>query len=260
MGTSKGYISKPRNHCPARNLLCSQANVLITSGGYACLADFSLLTMVSDQSTVIPSCIEGGTIQWMSPELIYPESFDLEKIRPTKESDWYALGMVIYEVLSGQTPFTPWRAPLVIQKVLNGERPGRPRGEGGARFTDGIWEMLELCWKHRPGERTGAKTVLQCLERASSLPWPPPDMDEIVETDVDERSDAATSGSGMFSVSTTVSQTHPQLPPWHSRPDNYTWRKRPPGSITKSSSSCDSGLQHNSPTSIQFTCLPRQCS
>ena len=260
MGTSRGYASKLCSHCHPCNLPCSQANVLITNDGYACLADFSLLTMASDQSTVIPSCIEGGTIQWMSPELIYPESFDLEKIHPTKESDCYALGMVIYEVLSGQTPFTPWRAPLVIQKVLNGERPGRPRGEGGARFTDGIWEMLELCWKHRPGERTGAKTVLQCLERASSLPWPPLDMDEIVETDVDERSDAATSGSGMFSVSTTVSQTHPQLPPWHSRPDDYTWRKRPPGSITKSSSSCDSGLQQNPTTSIQFTCLPRQCS
>ena len=100
--------------------------------GYACLADFSLLTMASDQSTVIPSCIEGGTIQWMSPELIYPESFGLEKIRPTKESDCYALGMGIHEVLGGQIPFTQWGAPLVIQKVLNGERPGRPRGEGGA--------------------------------------------------------------------------------------------------------------------------------
>ena len=67
----------------------------------------------------------------MSPELIYPESFGLEKIRPTKESDCYALGMGIHEVLSGQIPFTPWGGPLVIQKVLNGERPGRLRGEGG---------------------------------------------------------------------------------------------------------------------------------
>ena len=219
---SKGYISKPHSHCPARNLPCSQVNVLITNDGYACLADFGLLAMALDQSTVIPSCIEGGTIQWMSPELIYPKSFGLEKIRPTKESDCYALGIVIYEVLSGEIPFTPWRAPLVIQKVLNGDRPDRPRGEGGELFTNGIWEMLELCWKHRPDERTGAKTVLQCLERASSPPWPPPDMDEIVETDVDERSDVETSGSGMLSISSTVFQTHPQPPSWHSRPDNYT--------------------------------------
>ena len=50
--------------------------------------------------------------------------------------------------------------PLVIQNVLNGERPGRPRGEGGTLFTDGISEMLKLCWKHRPDERINAKAVL----------------------------------------------------------------------------------------------------
>ena len=43
----------------------------------------------------------GGTRRWMSPELLDPERFGMpesENNRPTKQSDCYALGMVIYEV------------------------------------------------------------------------------------------------------------------------------------------------------------------
>ena len=34
----------------------------------------------------------------MSPELLYPKKYGLKECRPTKPSDCYALGMVIYEV------------------------------------------------------------------------------------------------------------------------------------------------------------------
>ena len=54
----------------------------------------------------------------MSPELIDPEVFGLKKSLPTKESDCYAPGTVIYEVLGGWTPFSPCKAPAVMRKVL----------------------------------------------------------------------------------------------------------------------------------------------
>jgi serine/threonine protein kinase len=38
-----------------------------------------------------------GTLRWMSPELLDPEGFGSNG-GPTRESDRYALGMVIYEV------------------------------------------------------------------------------------------------------------------------------------------------------------------
>ena len=40
----------------------------------------------------------GGTTRWMSPELLYPEGYGTSDGRPTKQSDCYALGMVVYEV------------------------------------------------------------------------------------------------------------------------------------------------------------------
>ena len=42
----------------------------------------------------------GGTYRWMSPELLDPDRFGVSQAegdRPTRQSDCYALGMVIYE-------------------------------------------------------------------------------------------------------------------------------------------------------------------
>ena len=121
----------------------------------------------------------------MSPELVDPGHFNSEG-RPTKESDCYALGMVIYEVLSGRAPFAPFTAPHVIWKVLKGERPERPKGKEGALFTDELWEMLGLCWRQQPGERTSAKDVPRCLEKTSLLPRLHFDVTGTVETSVGE--------------------------------------------------------------------------
>jgi serine/threonine protein kinase len=108
----------------------------------------------------------------MSPELLDPERFGLDKGRPTKESDGYALGMVIYEVLTGQPPFMPLKDLMVSRKVTEGERPGRPEGERGTWFTDDLWKMLGLCWASDAHCRPSIKAVRECLKRVSSA-WKP---------------------------------------------------------------------------------------
>ena len=189
--------------------------------------------MAVGQSTDTSLLVKGGTVQWMSPERIDPERLGLKDGRPTKESDCYALGMVVYEVLSGQTPFAPWKAVLVVQKVLEGERPRRPEGEGGALFTDSIWRMLELCWKHQPDERISAEAVLPCLKRTPPLSLPPSDVGGIAEMDTDWQLDPALSNSSMFPLFHQTSQAHHQSPPWCNRPTNYTSRQRTPGSTKR---------------------------
>ena len=117
----------------------------------------------------------------MSPELFDPDRFGLKESCPTKESDCYALGMVIYEVLSGQVPFALCKEVVVIFKILDGERPVRPQGEEGSLFTDSIWNVLQLCWKPQPHDRASAEAVLLGLE-GNSLQSRTSKADEGVET------------------------------------------------------------------------------
>jgi len=95
--------------------LIAKANILINENRRACIADFGLTTITGvvthaatrmsqasliSNDTLMPFTA-GGTYRWMSPELLYPERFGVlqpDNDRPTRQSDCYALGMVIYEV------------------------------------------------------------------------------------------------------------------------------------------------------------------
>lgn len=104
----------------------------------------------------------------MSPELMLPEKFGLEKKRPTKSSDCYAFGMVIYETLGGNPPFYEYSGMTSCLKVVEGERPSR-----GAVFTDSLWDVLECCWKFQPSDRPSIVDILHHLESAPRLSQPP---------------------------------------------------------------------------------------
>jgi len=100
--------------CP-HTYIPMKANILVNKERQACIADFGLSTItgVPARTTVgisraslvsndsLMSFTGGGTRRWMSPELLDPERFGIpesEGDRPTRQSDCYALGMVIYEV------------------------------------------------------------------------------------------------------------------------------------------------------------------
>jgi serine/threonine protein kinase len=109
----------------------------------------------------------------MGPELFCTDESDLKGARPTKQSDCYAFGMVIYEVLSGQVPFSSSYSCVVMRKVIDGERPGRPHGPEGAQFTDHLWQTLNWCWDAQPQCRPSVATVLERLEQDSRTPETP---------------------------------------------------------------------------------------
>ena len=157
--------------------------MLIDQTRHARLADFGLLTIMSDPTNRLPSSsyTQGGTARWMSPELIAPERFGLKNSRPTKPSDCYALGMVIYETISGNLPFHEDTDLTVFMKVMEGTRPPR-----GGRFTESLWKMLERCWAPQPNDRPNIHDVLQCLEMVSNLSEPlPHELEEEMEGDGD---------------------------------------------------------------------------
>ena len=174
-----------------------KANILVDQTGRARLADFGLLTIVSDGSSISSnSFLWGGTIRWMSPEFD-PEKFGLMDSRQTKPSDCHALGMVVYEVLSGRVPFSHHHGPAIIGAIMKGEHPGRPRRDEKGWFTGAVWDVLERCWKPNPGDRPNIEEVLQCLEEVS-MAWAllPPLEQALVLTTVSSGWDSDASAEG----------------------------------------------------------------
>jgi len=152
----------------------------------------------------------------MSPEILNPDLFGFKDSRPTAESDRYALGMVILEVLSGQPPFALDKDFIVMRKVIEGERPGRPEGSEWAWFTDDLWRMLELCWAIPPETRPSIEAVLECLERVSRA-WKPPSQQVAgdIGTDDDGSNHTMVSDySAWFLVSVPFTLHSPWPRPW----------------------------------------------
>ena len=138
-----------------------EANILVDKDGNARLADFGSTILSED-----PEDPESpGTLRWMSPELIDPGQFGASNSRPTKESDCYALGMVVLEVLTGKVPFQGFNNLAVMRMVADGERPSRPEGQEAVWFTDNLWGTLEQCWLYKPKLRPTVEGVLECLEQ-----------------------------------------------------------------------------------------------
>ena len=142
----------------------------------------------------------------MSPELIAPQRFGLESNRPTESSDCYALGMVIYETISGNLPFHKDADLTVFLKVVEGKHPPR-----GAKFRNSLWTLLEKCWRPQPNDRPDIGYVLRYLGIFSHSPEPPSlEVGEGMETDGDH-GDSANSFSGGTSsaiIDTSFDSSH----------------------------------------------------
>ena len=171
------------------NTPCTKANIVIDKDGNARLADFGFLTIVagSTHPATTTSSEGAGTMRWMSPELLDPERFGSKNARPTKESDRYALGMVILEVLTSQVPFPSCSNPAVMGKLIEGKHPDRPQGSEAVWFTDDLWGMLKQCWLPKPELRPTVEGVLEHLEQGSATWEPlPPNTDSNSQADSDD--------------------------------------------------------------------------
>ncbi|KDQ58145.1 hypothetical protein JAAARDRAFT_34959, partial [Jaapia argillacea MUCL 33604] len=133
------------------------ANILVDDENIPRLADFGLSQIISRSDFTTVSI--GGPCRWMSPEILLSE--DESEPPFTNASDVYAFGMAVLEIYSTGPPFSNIRHDsVVIFSVISGNRPKRPQGA----MPDGIWDMLEICWKANPRERPSAVLLERFLE------------------------------------------------------------------------------------------------
>ncbi|KAF9445355.1 kinase-like protein, partial [Macrolepiota fuliginosa MF-IS2] len=131
------------------------ANILISSSGLACLADFGLSSIVDAEilrwTSLETTSRIGGTIRWEAPELMDFEDGGIP--RPTFPSDVYSLASVMYEILTDRIPYYEFpRDVTILSKVMRGVKPSRP-SDFGVELSDEIWAIMEECWNHDPVQR-----------------------------------------------------------------------------------------------------------
>ncbi|KAG9030576.1 hypothetical protein FS837_003230, partial [Tulasnella sp. UAMH 9824] len=109
-----------------------------------------------------------GSVPWQSPELLR------DAARRTFQSDVYAFGITIYEVLSGKEPYSHHTGlvSIITGVLFEGERPPMepPSGPDGNTYSK-FWKEAERCWTDDPIKRPSMFDVLRSLDhrRAESF-------------------------------------------------------------------------------------------
>ena len=94
-------------------------NVMLRADGSVVLIDFGLAKRVNSDTQSTAIGVLRGSPYYMSPEQVQGQPLDAR-------SDQYSLGVMFYEMLTGQKPYTGLTAMDLMQQHVSGERPALP--------------------------------------------------------------------------------------------------------------------------------------
>ncbi len=130
------------------------SNVLVTEEGRVVILDFGIALELSravrddeEDGDVV------GTPKYMSPEQATGEV-------PTPASDWYAVGVMLYEALAGRLPFEGSSTDVLSRKM--NEDP-LPPATWAREIPPDLGELCVALLRRNPFERPDGAEILRCL-------------------------------------------------------------------------------------------------
>jgi hypothetical protein len=130
------------------------SNVLVTDDERAVLVDFGLVTHADP---LVPESFDGhiaGTVSYMAPEQCRGE------LRLTPATDFYAVGVMLYEALTGRLPFEGGPTQILVEKQQHVPPPPHTVNAGVPADLD---ELCVELLKREPEDRPSGTELLRRL-------------------------------------------------------------------------------------------------
>jgi serine/threonine-protein kinase len=133
------------------------ANVVVTPDANAKVLDFGLAKRVDPASAATQTDTVSGTPAYMAPEVLAGAEAD-------HRADIWALGVILFEMASGERPFIGNTAPSLMSAILKD-----PPRELPSRIPYSVRQIIQRCLAKEPAERyQSASEVRAALQTASA--------------------------------------------------------------------------------------------
>ncbi|MEO1766010.1 serine/threonine protein kinase [Thiobacter aerophilum] len=140
------------------------ANIMVMKNGMVKITDFGI-AQVSSASRTMAGMVMGSP-KYMSPEQVVGQTVD-------GRSDIFSLGVVLYEMLTGKTPFVGDNISAIMYQILN-EEPIPPKAFN-QNVPDSLnYIVLKALAKHPDARYQTAKEMARDLRKYKTLQIPAP--------------------------------------------------------------------------------------
>ncbi len=137
------------------------ANIMLDPDGRAKVADFGI-AQISTETRMTQSGMLVGTPEYISPEQCHGEKLD-------GRSDIYALGITLYQLLSGRTPFDADTPAALVLQIVDGPIP--PVGELNPTIPPGVQAIVaKMMHTDRKQRFQSAEDLIHALKETDTRP------------------------------------------------------------------------------------------
>lgn len=141
------------------------ANILVDESGRAKVIDFGVARTVNSDIAAVTLASEAGHLLG-TPQYMSPEQFDADPLLIDTRSDVYSLGVVLYELITGKTPYDIGDAPIATVAQIVKERSPRRLTTIDRRLRGDLETIVQTAIAKEPDRRyQSAADLARDIER-----------------------------------------------------------------------------------------------